>query len=316
MTEQRESGGRPSGTTIGRILRFMVRLIFVLVIGGLIGLGIYLGVPWAYRSLVWPVQDNRARVAILEQRMDLEQEHLVEREQALQDRSYDLENQLANMETEVTRLQGQIAVQADDQTALEAQTGQLQDQVTQLQGELEAQQQEMEVVTEEMQSGLEDATAGLNSRVEDLQDRLGDVIANLAPQVQETRGELDSVYVQLDVLEGRLALLQTAQDLVKVRLLLVEENPGTARDTLALAVTHLDQASALMPLHAESLQALRTQMTDLDDLIAQRSFRARPDLEALWASVMDLVVPMPVTSTSSITGTQAASPLPTPTSSP
>ena len=316
MTEQRESGGRPSGTTIGRILRFMVRLIFVLVIGGLIGLGIYLGVPWAYRSLVWPVQDNRARVAILEQRMDLEQEHLVERERALQDRSYDLENQLANMETEVTRLQGQIAVQADDQTALEAQTGQLQDQVTQLQGELEAQQQEMEVVTEEMQSGLEDATAGLNSRVEDLQDRLGDVIANLAPQVQETRGELDSVYVQLDVLEGRLALLQTAQDLVKVRLLLVEENPGTARDTLALAVTHLDQASALMPLHAESLQALRTQMTDLDDLIAQRSFRARPDLEALWASVMDLVVPMPVTSTSSITGTQAASPLPTPTSSP
>ena len=71
MTEQRESSaGGPFLRTAGGVLRFLVRLILVLIIGGLIGLGIYLGVPWAYRSLVWPVQDNRARVAILEQRMD------------------------------------------------------------------------------------------------------------------------------------------------------------------------------------------------------------------------------------------------------
>jgi amino acid transporter len=71
---------------------------------------------------------------------------------------------------------------------------------------------------------------------------------------------------------------------------------------------------ALMPSQAEPLENLRNQMTALDDLIAQRSFRARPGLEALWADVMDLVVPL--TAQSTITATQAASPLPTPTATP
>jgi len=316
MTEQRHSPGRSSGGTIGRILRFIVRLILVLVIGGLIGLGIYLGVPWAYRSLVWPVQDNRARVAILEQRMDLEQEHLRERERALQDRSYELENELAKVEAEVTRLREQVAVQAEDQEGLEAQTGRLGDQVVQLEADVEAQRLAMEAATEDIRADLGDATAGLNRGLEDLQDELSDIIANLAPQVEETREELIGVDGRLGELEGRLALLQAAQDLVKVRLLLVEDNPGTARNTLALAVTHVEQASALMPLQAETLAELQTQMTTLDGLIAQRSFRARPDLETIWAGLMDLVVPVPLTNTLGVTATQATSPLPTPTSSP
>jgi len=316
MTEQRHSPGRSSGGTIGSILRFIVRLILVLVIGGLVGLGIYLGVPWAYRSLVWPVQDNRARVAILEQRMDLEQEHLRERERTLQDRSYELEDELAKVEAEVARLREQVAVQAEDQEGLEAQTGRLGDQVVQLEADVEAQRLAMEAATEDIRADLGDATAGLNRGLEDLQDELSDIIANLAPQVEETREELIGVDGRLGELEGRLALLQAAQDLVKVRLLLVEDNPGTARNTLALAITHVEQASALMPLQAETLAELQTQMTALDGPIAQRSFRARPDLETIWAGLMDLVVPVPLTNTLGVTATQATSPLPTPTSSP
>jgi chromosome segregation ATPase len=165
----------------------------------------------------------------------------------------------------------------------------------------------MAAVAAEARSNLDDATTGLNEQIEDLENRLGDVVSTLAQQVEENRGELEGM-------EGRLALLQTAQDLVKVRLLLLEENPGTARDTLALAIAHLDQAIALMPSQAETLEALRDQMTALDDLIAQRSFRVRPDLEALWADVMDLVVPL--AAQSAVTATEATSPLPTPTSSP
>ncbi|MGD8997253.1 MAG: hypothetical protein PVH80_04040, partial [Anaerolineae bacterium] len=91
MTEQRESSSRPFLRAVRGILRFLVRLILVLIIGVLIGVGIYYGVPRAYRSLVWPVQDNRARVGILEQRMDLEQQHLQERDRALRDRIFELE---------------------------------------------------------------------------------------------------------------------------------------------------------------------------------------------------------------------------------
>jgi chromosome segregation ATPase len=314
MTEQTESSGRPLTRSIAGILRFLVRLVFVLIIGALVGLGIYYAVPWAYRSLVWPVQDNRARVAILEQRMDLEQEHTQERERSLQDRIFELETQVAETETAVTELREQAMVQAQDQQALEEQNRQLDDGFVQLTSDLEVQQQEMEAVAEEIQSSLGDATVDLNKQIEDLEERLGDVTSDLGQQVEENRGELDDAHALLGDLEGRLALLQTAQDLVKVRLLLLEENPGTARETLDLAIAHLDQASALMPAQGETLEDLRNQMTALHDPIARRSFRARPDLEALWADVMDLVVPL--TAQSTVTVTQGASPLLMPTPSP
>jgi chromosome segregation ATPase len=225
-----------------------------------------------------------------------------------------LESEVDEMGTELTQLREQVSVQARDQQALEARDEELDSRIAQLSGDLEAQQQEMEVVAGEIQSSLGNATADLNEQIGDLQARLADVTANVTRQVEESRGELDDVYVQLGDFEGRLALLQTAQDLVKVRLLLLEENPGTARNTLDLAIAHLDQASALMPSQAETLEDLRSRMAALDDLIVQRSFRARPDLEALWADVMDLVVPL--TAQSAVTATQTTSPLPTPTPSP
>jgi hypothetical protein len=117
-----------------------------------------------------------------------------------------------------------------DQQALEAQNRQFADRVAQVNSDLGLQQQEMETVAEEMQSSLGDATADLNGQIEDLEKRLGDIVSNVALQAEETQGELDRAYAQLGDLEGRLALLQTAQDLVKVRLLLLEENPGTARN--------------------------------------------------------------------------------------
>jgi chromosome segregation ATPase len=314
MTEQTDSSGRSFLGAIGGTLRFLIRLVFVLMIGALIGLGIYYGVPWAYRSLVWPVQDNRARVAILEQRMELEQQHTQEQDRALRDRLFELETEVDRMETTIAELREQTAVQAQDQQTLETQNRGLEEQIAQLKSELEVQQQEMEAVAEEIQSGLDEATADLNNQIGGLQERLGGVMANLAQQVEENRGELEDAYAQLGDLEGRLALLQTAQDLVKVRLLLMEENTGAARETLALAIAHLDQASALLPELAETLEELRGQMAAVDQLIAQRSFRARPDLEALWADVMDLVVPL--TAQSTVTATQAESPLPTPTTSP
>jgi chromosome segregation ATPase len=314
MTEQTDSSGRPFLRAIGGILRFLIRLVLALIVVALIGVGIYYAAPLAYRSLVWPVQDNRARVAIMEQRMDLEQQHLQERDRALQNRIFELETEVAGMETAITELREQATVQALDQQALGAQNRQLDDRLAQLNSELEAQQQEMEAVAKEMKSGLGDATADLNKQIEDLQERLDDVIGSLTEQVEENQGNLDDVSARLGDLEGRLALLQTAQDLVKVRLLLEQEDLGTARNTLDLAIAHLDQARALMPSQAEPLENLRNQMTALDDLIAQRSFRARPDLEALWADVMDLVVPL--TAQSTITATQSTSPLPTPTPSP
>jgi hypothetical protein len=302
MTEQTELSGSPFLRAIGGFFRILVRLAFVLVIGALIGLGLYYGVPWVYRRLVWPVQDNRARVAILEQRMDLEHERVQEKDRVLQER-------IVELETELTQLSEDAAVQAQDQQGLEERAQGLEGRTIQIAEALAAQQQR----TEEAQAELEGVTTELDEEIEGLQERLGNAIADLEQRSRESQGRLDGLTALLNDLDGRLTLHQTAQDLLQVRLLLVEENVGAARDALALTVAHLDRAAELMPPQADTLEGLRNRTVALDGLIAADSFRVRPDLEALWADVMDLAVPL--TPTSVTTATQTTSPLPAPTPS-
>ncbi len=309
MTEQTGSSGSPFVRALGGFLRFLVRLIFVLVIGMLIGLGLFYGIPWAYRRLVWPVQENSARIAILEEQVAKNSEGIFDNHRALQDRIVDLE-------IEGAELQEEIAAQAQDQQALQEAEQRLTQHITGLEEDLvvlgedvQAQQQKIDQVRSEVTG-----TASALEEIAEVQEQLAEAQQELLGQVETFDETLDDVQGQLDASLARLSLLQTAQDLLKVRLLLVEDNPGAARDTLELAMAHLAHASELVPSEGAVLDDLRERLTAIDDLIAERSFRARPSLEALWADTMDLVTPLGAQSV--ITETQATSPLPTPTPSP
>jgi len=233
----------------------LIRLLFILIVGALVGLGLYYGVPWAYRSLVQPVQQNSARVAALEQRVAQEQARLQDENLALQER-------IAALEAKMTVLGEESAVQAQEVEGAVERIQQLELSITQTEDDLEAQQEVVEAMHSELTSAITD----------------------LGKQTDQVAGQTEG-------LEGRLALLQTAQDLLKVRLLLAEENSRSARDTLTLAMLHLEQAVALMPEQAETLLGLQARMAGLEQLIESRSFRAGPELESLWADVMDLVLP-------------------------
>jgi len=309
MTEQTGSSGSPFIRALGRFFRFLIRLIFVLLIGILIGLGLFYGVPWAYRRLVWPVQENSARIAILEEQVAKNSENIFDNYRALQERIVDLE-------MEATELQEELAAQAQDQESLheaeerltERITG-LEEEMTRLEEDVQAQQQQVDQVQLEVTD-----TASALEEIAGVQQELAETQQELIGQIEASEEALDDVQGQLDASLARLSLLQTAQDLLKVRLLLIEDNSGAARDTLDLAIAHLAQASELMPSQAAVLNDLRERMLEVDDLIAEGSFRARPSLEALWADTMDLVTPLGVQSV--ITGSESTSPLPTPTPSP
>jgi chromosome segregation ATPase len=303
MTERPNASDTPFLQGLGRFLRFLVRLIFVFVMGALIGLGLYYGVPWLYRRLVLPVQENSARIAVLEDRVEQQQQRISENHRVLQDR-------VAELETDLAQLQEEVAIQNQDQQTLQEQSQELAQRIAQVESELETQAQDIAKV----ESDIEDTGSNLSEEIDAVQDQLEETQAEFNRQIQDTEGRTDDLETQVGALTGRLALLQTAQDLVKVRLLLMEENTGAARETLDLAVAHLDQASALMPSLAEDLENLRERMLAQDDLIAERSFRVRPSLESLWTDVMDLVVPL--AAQSRVTGTQSLSPLPTSTPSP
>jgi len=284
MTQQQPtSSDSPFLRAVEAFLRFVVRLFLALAMGALLGAGLFYGAPWAYRNLVQPVQENNARIAALEWQMSQEYSRL-------QEENRELRKRIVALETEVTRLGREAAAQAQVQQTLEEQIQQLEGRASQVEDVLEIQQDALE----EQQKGTER-----------MRERLQNTLVEISQQAESSRERLDD-------LEGRLTLLQTAQDLLKVRLLLLEENPGSARDVLALAVTHMEQAILLMPAHAETLAGLQERMVELDDLIAARSFRVGLDLEALWANVMELVVPQ----MSSLGGMVASEGTALPTSTP
>jgi DNA repair exonuclease SbcCD ATPase subunit len=271
------SSESPVLRAIGGFLRFLIRFIFVLIVGALVGAGLYYGVPWAYRSLVQPVQQNTVRVAALEQRMAQEQARLQDENLALQER-------IAALEAEMTALGEQSAVQTQDVNGNAEQIQQLESRTTEVESDLKAQQ---------------DVVAGVRSQLDRGISDLSEQAAQVATQTEE--------------LEGRLALLQTAQDLLRVHLLLSEDNPRSARDTLTLATAHLEQARTLMPDQAATLRDLQARMAELEALIEDRSFRTGPELESLWADVMDLVLPSASAPTGEATPIAPVEPTATPT---
>lgn len=304
MTETRNESGSPFRQRLGRFLRFLVRLLFVVVIGTLIGLGLYYGAPWLYRRVVLPVQENSARIAVVEARLELQQQRISENHRALQDRA-------ANLEADLAELQESTSVQIQGQQLLEEQTERLAQRLATTESELELREGE----SLELERSLEAATSDLRAQVDSVEKQLAETRADIGMQIEATEARVTAAEEQAETLTGRLVLLQTAQDLLKVRLLLLEENPGAARDTLGLAVAHLDRALAVMTEQTEDLENLRERMLALDDLIAERSFRVGPTLESLWADVMELVVPP--ANQSGVTTTQTPPPpLPTPSPSP
>ncbi len=242
--------------------RVVWRLFVLAIVGTLVGAGIYFGVPWVYNTLVRPVQENNARISALEQQQALEGVRLQEEALALQARVSTLETELATLR-ETTAMQAQALTDAGQYTAdLEAQIALLQANLAQLTLDLTAQQALLETYQMELTE-----------------------LDNLVYM------RTLNVVLRNDALTWRLSLVQTAQDLLKVRLLLLEDNSRAARDALALAATHLARVEAADATVAAQLKALQERMTALDGLIEARSFRVGPELESLWADLVDLALP-------------------------
>jgi len=307
MTEHDRSSGSGFLRAVGRVLRFLLRLFLILAIGAVVGLGLFYGIPWVYRRLIWPVQENSAQIALLRDQVDKNSGNIFDNNRALEER-------LMTLEDDVAELHERTAAQSEDQEALRQESQQLAERITALQGDLKGQQQEMEQDIEQVRSDFSGTRSDLEQKIGEMEDQLDETQRQLREKVETSEENLADLEGEVDQVTARLALLQTAQALSKTRLLLVEENPGAARDTLGLAVIHLKRASELLPSQADSFSNLREQMLEVDGLIAEDSFRVRPTLEALWADVMDLA--MPLTARSIMTETQGTSPLPTPTPSP
>jgi hypothetical protein len=158
----------------------------------------------------------------------------------------------------------------------------------------------------------EEALAQQESALDTLETETNDQLTEVTDQLTDLDVAYQEVLSTTQPLVQRLAWLQIAQDLLRVRLLLLENNPGVAVDTIDIAIEHLNSAVALEPEMAVAATDLRDRMATLSTLIEERSFRVTPTLEALWVDVIGQVLPEAAEFlTPTPTQTPGATPFPT-----
>jgi chromosome segregation ATPase len=238
------------GRVIARFLALLLRLIFVVVLAILIGVGIYYGMPWVYWRFVIPVQESAARIEMLQR---------------------DLENTRAAWNTDLSEqgqrisvLESGLATQKERIAALEADVGRM--------NELLAAQGE---TLSELQTAL--GSTG------EATDQLGDDVEVLYGELDTLRDEMADPNQAVAAFERRLILLQAWGEILKARVHLLEDNAGSARQALALARANLERAIVLSPEpEAEALIAIRERLDAADTAIEERPFVAINELEIIW----------------------------------
>jgi chromosome segregation ATPase len=277
---------------LGGIFKFLVRFIFILVIGVGLGLLIYYGSVALYQGWVrqsQQVQRNSALITILQERLDREHSF-----------GEDLQTQVASLEADLSELQAvseehteTIAVMDQAITHLDRRVGQNQQRIEQESLALQAQLDEANDTLDDIQEAadayvakLETAEAeiaALNAALEAEQDAVVGAM-NAADQ-----DDVLALETQVAAFEKRLILFQIAQDLLKLRLAVLEEPTGAEGLLTESAASHLDQAIELMPTYAETLSTIRERVLALNPLLAENSAGALTELDALWTDLMEVM---------------------------
>jgi chromosome segregation ATPase len=235
---------------LGRTVGVLLRLIFVVVLAILIGVGIYYGVPWVYWRLVIPVQDSAARIEMLQR--DLE------------DTRADWNTELTEQGQRISALESDLAVQRERITALEGDMGRM-DELLTAQGET-----------------LSELQAALDS-TEETTGQLGGDVEALYGELDTLRDEIADPNRVAAAFERRLILLQAWGEILKARQHLLEDNPGNARQALALARANLERVILLSPEpETEALIAIQERLDAADTAIEERPFVAMNELEIIW----------------------------------
>lgn len=268
---------------LGNVLKVLLQLILIVIFMGALGAGLYFAIPWLYRATIVPVQNNTSDIADLSRRVDQAEAQVDQRTEALQARNADLEGELAE-------LHQTVAVQDRVLATAAAELATLVPGMDGLYATADTQTEELAQIEQSLARSLGELDD--QSKLLDEQAAgLADLQAELTAQTDALAGQSEELAALKAEILGRMALLQTAQDLVHVQLLLLEDNIGAAQVSLVLAVEHLTRAAALSPEMAVDAAGWVERATILSTLIGERSFRAAPALDSLWADIADRVLP-------------------------
>lgn len=241
---------RPTGfwPGLGRFLRGTLRLLLFALVVALVTGGLYLGLPYLYRAMILPVQNNRVVIDHVQRTQTQLQKDFIQQSAAQQQRLAQLEADLATERESRSELESRLAAQTE--TVAAQATAQ-----ADLAARLAEQSQSLAALSENLET--------LSGDVTGVEDRLATPDDALSQVRQQT------------------LLLQLGQAVLIARLHLVENNAGQAQTALAEVGPSLDQLAELSGDPSEAVSELQDQLERVETAIEERPFTTLQELDIL-----------------------------------
>ena len=239
--------------SIGWFFAFVLRLVFVILLAAGVGAGIYYGIPYAYATLVQPVQANANQIAVVGTRVD-------------------------NLKTSFDASQ---AAQDTRLTALETQSDAERQRLDAVESDLAT-----------AKKGLETAQAARDDLASQVTDLKGQV-ATQAEAAAQLRTDLDGLKPattaatnQVARLQQQVTLLRLQNALLTAHIQVVAQNLGDARTILTTTVNAMQALVATPGVFSSGDQAsLSVRLVTAGALIDVDPVTALSDLESVWAQM-------------------------------
>ena len=260
------------GRGISGLFKFLVRLIFVIVLAVAIGTGLYYaiayGLPAIDRAYLQPVRDNTAAIAELQSQAEQNATHSADQLTALQDRITALEVQNDTNLNTIDSLQTQLdsmGALAEEQAAL----------ITQV-------------------AELEDALATLDKAFQGAETELGTAMTELQEMTAGNRDAIDGILAAMAADDFPIDQAYADLQLVKAMALLTRAQVFIFQDNFGLATTDIEEARNLLiavgsdpALEGLELEPVLNRLSLALAGLPQTPELASADLAAAWELLVD-----------------------------
>ncbi len=322
------SFGRRLLLAFGKLVKFTLRLLFVVVIGVLLGVGIYwaasYGVSLVNRRVFQPIGEHTRWLADLESRYAQDYSRLNEHTQALQAQTQTLQEQIDALESQEAATQKTVEALQTRLTAAET-------ALSAAQAALQAAQESLGALEGKQTTHGADITKLRTAltKLETTMDTLAETVAQTATDVEAlgvtVKDEAPLIAVRTDV-----QLLKAMELLTRARLQLTQDNFGAATTEAQEARNVLLALSATVPAEQQNALAAIVQRLDLGLANLPNAPRlANDDFEIAWqllrkglpaqSTALPLLSPLaapPLTTTTMLTATVPVTPTVTSTPRP
>lgn len=279
-----ETNSKPS--FLARLGRFLLRLLFVIIVGIALGVGIYYGMLLINRVYIQPVEDYAARLEALEAGQQQTEQLITQRFETMTERLDALEIQGDTTKESLSELDSRLAAVETDQEAQAAEINTVTAEVESMQttlSELQTSQADMQATLGDFQdtvSGLE----GLQSDFEQAQQDIQDINEN----IESLEMGLQEYVLGQGALRVDVELLKAMEQLTRSRIFLTQGNTSQAQAEIRAVASMLSGLAEVVPEGQAAY--LEDAVTVLDESLAflpRSPLQAADRLEGAWQMLLE-----------------------------